>query len=176
MEALACAQMPPAARGISAVLCPPGTSGELEFVAMGGEDTGVYIWDVSRPGRPPLVVNKLQVWSHTGCMRQATCVVVACHMQLSCVARNTSRRRSRQAIQHRRCLASDHPPLVVSKTQNAGLARTGLANTGSACTLCAYIAPLHLYSGRHRYSLCPSAQEIHHSSHVLGMQGHVALW
>ena len=84
MEALACAQMPPAARGISAVLCPPGASGELEFVAMGGEDTGVYIWDVSRPGRPPLVVNKLQVWTRTGCMRQATCVLIAYHLQLTC--------------------------------------------------------------------------------------------
>ena len=52
--------MPRAARGIAAVLCPPGASGELEYVAMGGEDTGVYIWDVSRLGRPPSVVNKLQ--------------------------------------------------------------------------------------------------------------------
>ena len=48
--------------------------------------------------------------------------------------------------------------------------------TGSACTLCAYIAPLHLSSGRHRYSLSPSAQVLYHSSHVLCMQGHVALW
>lgn len=53
--------MPRAARGIAAVLCPPGAAGELEYVAMGGEDTGVYIWDVSRPGRPPSVANKLQV-------------------------------------------------------------------------------------------------------------------
>ena len=66
LEAAASAQMPRAARGIAAVLCPPGAAGELEFVAMGGEDTGVYIWDVSRPGRPPSVVNKLQARAHLG--------------------------------------------------------------------------------------------------------------
>ncbi|GMH41960.1 hypothetical protein BSKO_09879 [Bryopsis sp. KO-2023] len=52
--------MPPAARRINAVWCPPANPTESEHIAMGGEDTNVHVYDVTRVKSVPVVVNELQ--------------------------------------------------------------------------------------------------------------------
>ena len=53
--------MPRAARKIRATLCPKVQVTDPEFIVMGGEDTCVYIYDISKPGSGALVLNQLQV-------------------------------------------------------------------------------------------------------------------
>jgi hypothetical protein len=68
-ESLAAAQLPEGARGSRAALCPPASAGEREYVVTGARDGGVVVWDASRPGQPPIVVNKLQARAHrVGCL------------------------------------------------------------------------------------------------------------
>jgi hypothetical protein len=61
LELGAKATVPIAARKIQAAFCPPISSTEPEYISMGGEDTAVYIYDISRAKRSAVVVNKLQV-------------------------------------------------------------------------------------------------------------------
>eukprot|EP00884_Botryococcus_braunii_P010901 jgi/Botrbrau1/19812/Bobra.0124s0055.1 len=60
LEVGAKAEVPLAARKISAAFCPPISRTEPEYISMGGEDTAVYIYDVSRARHSAVVVNKLQ--------------------------------------------------------------------------------------------------------------------
>ena len=69
-ESLAAAQLPEGARGSRAALCPPASAGEREYVAAGARDGGVVVWDASRAGQPPIVVNKLQARAYrAGCLQ-----------------------------------------------------------------------------------------------------------
>lgn len=52
--------MPPVARRINAVWCPPIHPDEPEHIAIGGEDTNVHFYDVTRVPGCPVVVNQLQ--------------------------------------------------------------------------------------------------------------------
>ncbi len=60
LEVAARAGVPVAARKIAAAFCPALHVTEAEYIAMGGEDTSVYIYDISRPRRGAVIVNKLQ--------------------------------------------------------------------------------------------------------------------
>ncbi|KAK9814573.1 hypothetical protein WJX72_008091 [[Myrmecia] bisecta] len=78
LEVVAKAQMPIAARKIKAIFCPTLNYNEPEYIAMGGEDTGVYVYDITRKTkRGPTIVNKLQghlapvvdvSWSYDECL------------------------------------------------------------------------------------------------------------
>lgn len=54
-------ELPKAARRISATFCPRLHASEPEYIVAGGEDTHVYVYDISRPTSKPVVVNQLQV-------------------------------------------------------------------------------------------------------------------
>ncbi|KAK9805830.1 hypothetical protein WJX73_005036 [Symbiochloris irregularis] len=49
LEGIIKAPVPRAARPIKATFCPTEDITEPEYIAMGGEDTGVYVYDVSKP-------------------------------------------------------------------------------------------------------------------------------
>mmetsp|Transcript_5689 Transcript_5689/g.16238 ORF Transcript_5689/g.16238 Transcript_5689/m.16238 type:complete len:600 (-) Transcript_5689:245-2044(-) len=52
--------MPMSARPIRASWCPTLPTGEPEYVALGGEDASVNVWDVTDPEKPPQAVVSLQ--------------------------------------------------------------------------------------------------------------------
>ncbi|KAK9865264.1 hypothetical protein WJX84_008035 [Apatococcus fuscideae] len=61
LEVRARVQMPPAARKLRAAMCPMLQVQTPEYVTMGGEDTSVYIYDISmQHHKGAKVVNKLQ--------------------------------------------------------------------------------------------------------------------
>lgn len=60
LEMVSNVEVPRAARKIRATFCPKGHMTDPEYVVMGGEDTSVYIYDISKPSHGPLVVNQLQ--------------------------------------------------------------------------------------------------------------------
>ncbi|KAK9855174.1 hypothetical protein WJX84_010509 [Apatococcus fuscideae] len=61
LEVRARVQMPPAARKLRAAMCPMLQVDTPEYVTMGGEDTAVYIYDISgQHHKGAKVVNKLQ--------------------------------------------------------------------------------------------------------------------
>ena len=62
LEMKARVAMPPAARKLRAAMCPMLHVGVPEYVTMGGEDTAVYIYDISQQqNKGAKIVNKLQV-------------------------------------------------------------------------------------------------------------------
>ncbi len=61
LELVSNCEVPRAARKIRATFCPKVHITEPEYIVMGGEDTSVYIYDISKPSQGPLVVNQLQV-------------------------------------------------------------------------------------------------------------------
>ena len=61
LELVCNVEVPRAARKIRATFCPKGHITDPEYVVMGGEDTNVYIYDISKSSNGPLVVNQLQV-------------------------------------------------------------------------------------------------------------------
>ena len=61
LETVSHVEVPRAARKIRATFCPKGHITDPDYVVMGGEDTSVYIYDISKPSNGPLVVNQLQV-------------------------------------------------------------------------------------------------------------------
>lgn len=61
LEVVSSVEVPRAARKIRATFCPKVHITEPEYIVMGGEDTSVYIYDVSKPSHGPIVVNQLQV-------------------------------------------------------------------------------------------------------------------
>lgn len=61
LEVTSMVNLPRAARKICATFCPKLHISEPEYVVAGGEDTNVYIFDISRPSSKPIVVNQLQV-------------------------------------------------------------------------------------------------------------------
>ncbi|KAL0044841.1 hypothetical protein WJX82_011228 [Trebouxia sp. C0006] len=60
LELVSNCEVPRAARKIRATFCPKVHITEPEYIVMGGEDTSVYIYDISKPSQGPLVVNQLQ--------------------------------------------------------------------------------------------------------------------
>lgn len=64
LELVSRVTLPKAARKISVTFCPQMDASGPEYVAAGGEDTNVYIYDISRPSSKPTVVNQLQVSLH----------------------------------------------------------------------------------------------------------------
>lgn len=60
LEVVSSVEVPRAARKIRATFCPKVHITEPEYIVMGGEDTSVYIYDVSKPSHGPIVVNQLQ--------------------------------------------------------------------------------------------------------------------
>ena len=78
LEVINSVEVPRAARKIRATLCPKLHITDPEFVVMGGEDTCVYIYDFSKPGSGPLVLNQLQV-SHLSLQA----MIPAAHIQLN---------------------------------------------------------------------------------------------
>lgn len=61
LELVSSVEVSRAARKIRATFCPKVHITEPEYVVMGGEDTSVYIYDISKPSHGPLVVTRLQV-------------------------------------------------------------------------------------------------------------------
>lgn len=61
LEIISKVALPGAARRISATFCPSLQPCDPEYMVAGGEDTMVYIYDISRPSGRPAVVNQLQV-------------------------------------------------------------------------------------------------------------------
>ena len=61
LEVISKVALPQAARKISATFCPSLQPSDPEYMVAGGEDTMVYIYDISRPSGRPTVVNQLQV-------------------------------------------------------------------------------------------------------------------
>lgn len=61
LELVRKAQLPTAARKISATFCPKLHASEPEHLVSGAEDMNVYVYDVSLPYKQPVVVNKLEV-------------------------------------------------------------------------------------------------------------------
>lgn len=61
LELVSSVEVPRAARKIRATFCPKVHITEPEYIVMGGEDTSVYIYDISKPSYGPLVVTRLQV-------------------------------------------------------------------------------------------------------------------
>lgn len=61
LELISNCEVPRAARKIRATFCPKVHITEAEYIVMGGEDTSVYIYDISKPSQGALVVNQLQV-------------------------------------------------------------------------------------------------------------------
>ena len=61
LELVSNCEVPRAARKIRATFCPKVHITEPEYIVMGGEDTSVYIYDISKPSQGPVVVNQLQV-------------------------------------------------------------------------------------------------------------------
>ncbi|KAL0039440.1 hypothetical protein WJX79_008386 [Trebouxia sp. C0005] len=60
LELISNCEVPRAARKIRATFCPKVHITEAEYIVMGGEDTSVYIYDISKPSQGALVVNQLQ--------------------------------------------------------------------------------------------------------------------
>lgn len=61
LELVSSVEVPRAARKIRATFCPKVHITEPEYIVMGGEDTSVYIYDISKPSYGPLVITRLQV-------------------------------------------------------------------------------------------------------------------
>lgn len=61
LEVVSSIEVPRAARKIRATFCPKLNITEPEYIVMGGEDTSVYIYDISQPSQGPVVVCQLQV-------------------------------------------------------------------------------------------------------------------
>ena len=61
LELVSNVEVPRAARKIRATFCPKLHITEPEYIVMGGEDTSVYIYDISQPSQGPVVVSQLQV-------------------------------------------------------------------------------------------------------------------
>lgn len=61
LELISMVEVPRAARKIRATFCPKVHITEPEYIVMGGEDTSVYIYDISKPSLGPLVITRLQV-------------------------------------------------------------------------------------------------------------------
>lgn len=61
LEIICTVEVPRAARKIRATFCPKVLITEPEYVVMGGEDTSVYIYDISKPSLGPTVITRLQV-------------------------------------------------------------------------------------------------------------------
>ena len=61
LEVVSSVEVPRAARKIRATFCPKVHITEPEYIVMGGEDTSVYIYDISKASQGPLVVTRLQV-------------------------------------------------------------------------------------------------------------------
>lgn len=60
LDVVTSVEVPRAARKIRATLCPKVQVTDPESIVMGGEDTCVYIYDISKPGSGALVLNQLQ--------------------------------------------------------------------------------------------------------------------
>lgn len=60
LELISMVEVPRAARKIRATFCPKVHITEPEYIVMGGEDTSVYIYDISKPSLGPLVITRLQ--------------------------------------------------------------------------------------------------------------------
>ena len=75
LEIISKVSLPRAARRISATFCPSLQPSDPEYTVAGGEDTMVYIYDISRPSGRPTVVNQLQVSMqlHIGLLAGCTC-------------------------------------------------------------------------------------------------------
>lgn len=61
LELVSNVEVPRAARKIRATFCPKVHITEPEYIVMGGEDTSVYIYDISKPLCGPVMVTRLQV-------------------------------------------------------------------------------------------------------------------
>jgi len=72
VELISRVEVPRAARKICATFCPKVHITEPEYIVMGGEDTSVYIYDISKPLQGPLVVNQLQV-THVAPIIELSC-------------------------------------------------------------------------------------------------------
>lgn len=61
LEVISTVEVPRAARKIRATFCPKVHITEPEYIVMGGEDSSVYIYDISKPSLGPSVITRLQV-------------------------------------------------------------------------------------------------------------------
>ncbi|KAL3135572.1 hypothetical protein ABBQ38_006052 [Trebouxia sp. C0009 RCD-2024] len=60
LEVISTVEVPRAARKIRATFCPKVHITEPEYIVMGGEDSSVYIYDISKPSLGPSVITRLQ--------------------------------------------------------------------------------------------------------------------
>ncbi len=110
LEMRARVAMPPAARKLRAAMCPMLHVGVPEYVTMGGEDTAVYIYDISQQqSKGAKIVNKLQV----GFLSQALVLSVSSLRQIASRSRPFMHLRQSPTIYVNPCSTSDCPSCLM---------------------------------------------------------------